>query len=136
MKCNHCGAENRNNAVYCRSCGRPLQNGESNSGANSGSAYGYGQNMQGWGTSQAPVQTTGSSDDVSVWGWVGYQILFAIPLVGLILAIVFACGAGNNETLKKYAISRLIILGISLAIVILLSIIMGTTLSMIFSSMY
>lgn len=37
------------------------------------------------------------------WAYFGYNILFAIPVVGLIFAIVFACGGTNNINLRNYA---------------------------------
>ena len=49
-------------------------------------------------------------------------ILFAIPCVGLILAIVFACGAVKNKNLVNWARAQLIILGVVIAIYVLLMI--------------
>ena len=43
---------------------------------------------------------------ISAWGYVGWDLLFAIPVVGFILLIVFAAGAGRNINLKKYAQSK------------------------------
>lgn len=39
---------------------------------------------------------------ISMWGYFGYQILFSIPLVGLICLIVFAITA-ENVNLKNFA---------------------------------
>lgn len=32
---------------------------------------------------------------IRAWGYVGYQLLFSIPIVGLICMIVFACSSDN-----------------------------------------
>lgn len=47
---------------------------------------------------------------ISAWGYVGWGILFSIPIVGLILIIVFACGTVDNINLKNYVKSRLCLL--------------------------
>ncbi|MCR4739117.1 MAG: hypothetical protein K5886_02500 [Lachnospiraceae bacterium] len=39
---------------------------------------------------------------ISMWGYFGYQLLFAIPCVGLIMIIIFAVSA-NNVNLKNFA---------------------------------
>ena len=56
---------------------------------------------------------------ISMWGYFGYSLLFAIPLVGFILICVFSFGGTRNVNLKNYArsffcwfIVLLIILGI------------------------
>ncbi len=58
---------------------------------------------------------------IGMWGYFGYNILFAIPIVGLILTIVFAVSA-RNVNLKNYARAQFcwlivyaIIMGIILA---------------------
>ena len=51
---------------------------------------------------------------ISMWGYFGYEILFAIPILGLILAIVWSFGA-HNINLRNFARSQfclLIIVGI------------------------
>ncbi len=130
MKCSHCGAENADNAVYCRSCGQPMkQNQESNPGMRPGG--------QQWGPGTRPMQPitpappVDPSSDVSVGGWVGYQILFSIPLVGFIMTIIFACGAGNNETLKRFSLARLIIIAIRIVLSILFYLLMRSTIQML-----
>ena len=45
---------------------------------------------------------------ISAWGYIGYRILFAIPVVGLICTIVFAIGA-HNRNLKNLARSQIIV---------------------------
>lgn len=42
---------------------------------------------------------------ISMWGYFGYQILFAIPIIGWIFVIVFAISAPNYN-LKNFARSQ------------------------------
>lgn len=39
---------------------------------------------------------------IGAWGYFGYNILFAIPVVGIICLIVFAC-SGKNVNRRSYA---------------------------------
>jgi len=43
---------------------------------------------------------------ISMWGYFGYEILFAIPLVGIITLLVFAFGGTGNRNLKNFARSK------------------------------
>lgn len=40
---------------------------------------------------------------ISMWGYFGYQLLFAIPCIGFIIMIVFALGGTKNINLKNFA---------------------------------
>lgn len=57
---------------------------------------------------------------IGMCGYFGYQILFAIPLVGFILLIVFAFGGSKNRNLRNFARSYfcwliiLLIIGIAI----------------------
>lgn len=57
---------------------------------------------------------------VSTGGYVGMLILFAIPIVGFIFMIVWACGGSNNVNRVHYARAVLIltIIGIVLSIIV------------------
>ena len=69
----------------------------------------------------AKVQYDGSEQfkPVSAWGYVGYTILFAIPVLGLIFLIVFAC-SGKKINRRNYARSYfcVLLLGILASIVL------------------
>ncbi len=32
---------------------------------------------------------------IGAWGYIGYNILFAIPFIGFICLVIFACSSGN-----------------------------------------
>ena len=62
----------------------------------------------------APSQPSGprtivlpkSYKPIGMWGYFGYDILFSIPIVGLICIIIFAFGESNNKNLRNYARSK------------------------------
>lgn len=56
---------------------------------------------------------------ISMWGYFGYSILFAIPILGLILAIVWSFGSANVN-LRNFARSRFCILIIGVIIFLIL----------------
>lgn len=56
---------------------------------------------------------------ISMWGYVGYQLLFTIPCIGFILMCVFAFGGTQNKNLKNYARGILCLSAISVVLVIL-----------------
>jgi hypothetical protein len=68
---------------------------------------------------------------LSPWAYVGYSILFAIPLIGLILLIVFSCSSDNINR-RNYARSFwcFLILGAIIAAVVYFA--GGTFLSSLF----
>lgn len=55
---------------------------------------------------------------IGMWGYFGYQLLFAIPCVGFIFLCVFALGGTKNVNLRNLARSYfcLIIIGLVIAI--------------------
>ena len=40
---------------------------------------------------------------LSPWAYIGYQMLFNIPVVGIILLIIFALGGAKNINLRNFA---------------------------------
>lgn len=58
---------------------------------------------------------------ISMWGYFGYQLLFSIPCVGLILLLVFSFGGTDNINLKNFARSYFcyLILGIGIFLIVL-----------------
>ena len=62
---------------------------------------------------------------ISMWGYFGYQILFALPCVGFIFLIIFSFGGTRNINLKNFARSYFCILIISAILIGLLAAIFG-----------
>ena len=72
---------------------------------------------------------------ISPWGYLGYTLLFNIPLVGLILMFVWGFGSGTNKNLKNYARFFLLTILISIIIGIIIGIISAITGAAILSSL-
>ena len=84
MFCRKCGIDNPDGARYCRRCGEPLTGARTSTGGT---------------TSVPPTSGKMTVEDLPVeyrpigmWGYFGYSLLFAIPFVGWIIALVFAFG--------------------------------------------
>lgn len=103
MYCHYCGSDNKDSATFCTNCGAdfnaapasfqdPFQPQQSN--PYQANPYPY-----------QPAKPTIPPEykPISAWGYFGYNLLFAIPLVGFILLIVFSCGGTSNVNLKNYA---------------------------------
>ncbi len=61
---------------------------------------------------------------ITPWGYIGYSLLFAIPIVGLICAIVFAFSS-TYPCRKNYARSFLIGIIITIVVSIILTLVAG-----------
>lgn len=66
---------------------------------------------------------------ISMWGYLGYSILFAIPFVGIIVAIVFAFGGQKNINVRNYARGLLLAVAIMLVLWVLVAAILGASIS-------
>lgn len=127
MFCTNCGTENNNGETNCKNCGAPLGGADNNAAFNNGS---YAYNQQGTGTygnqnQPYPNNNVGFNESmipeeyrpISMWGYFGYQILFALPCVGLILLLVFSFGGTKNKNLKNFARSYFCVLIIAVVLV-------------------
>ena len=54
---------------------------------------------------------------ISTWGYFGYEVLFAIPVIGFIIMLIFALGGTKNINLKNLARSKFCIIVVGLAII-------------------
>ena len=107
MRCEHCGTENVDGARFCKGCGADLT--QQNEAANQPA---WGSNMNN--TKTAPNQNysnitpsqvgdMGDYQPISMWGYFGYELLFAIPCVGFVLLLVFSFGGTKNVNLRNFA---------------------------------
>ena len=55
---------------------------------------------------------------ISMWGYFGYSILFAIPVIGWIFVIIFAISA-TNRNLRNFARSQFCLLIIWLVLLLI-----------------
>ena len=146
--CIKCGARIEEGTAFCGKCGASLQsfppvqekaevhtgreNAAAPGGQNAGqrprqygqpqpryqpqpAAYGMGYNI--------PIKNYDPSKDytpISMWGYFGYQLLFAIPLIGQIIVLIFAFGGTKNINLRNYARSTFCLFIICLVVVLLI----------------
>ena len=70
---------------------------------------------------QQRVSNNAVRDDMdkplSTGAWFGYSLLFGIPLIGWLLAIIFSCAA-RNQNVRCFARSRLLLLLLGIALCI------------------
>lgn len=152
--CSKCGAFIDGNAKFCNICGQavtaPTVNTAQNYSQPVNTQPTYNQpaytqpvyqsqpNYNG-GYSQGVPQSSITENNlppefkpISAWGYVGYNILFAIPIIGFIFLIVYACGGTQNKNLKNYARSFFCVMLISIIlsiIFVILGLIFGINLS-------
>ncbi len=113
-KCPNCGASFDTNGAYCPSCGAPVT---------AETAHRNG----------APIYETGSTQveraidvndlpdnfkPLSPWAYVGYMLLYAIPIVGFVFLIINSTGAARNINKRNFARSYWAALVIEIAIAI------------------
>ena len=61
---------------------------------------------------------------ISPWGYIGYQILFSIPIIGFICILIYAFGDSNkNINLRNFAKSYIYVYLIIVLPLVILSII-------------
>ncbi len=132
MRCTKCGLENPDNNVYCANCGAPLPKEQNGTDLFTGSQAQQSETqIQPPYYTQAPWQSAQPSvpesyKPITPLGYVGYSLLFSIPLVGIILLFVFSFGGTANINLKNFSRGMLISVAIGIVLVILFSLIFGT----------
>ncbi len=110
--------------MYCENCGKKL-----NEGADVCLNCGCRVKEK---TNNFDVQTIPSEyRPISMWGYFGYEILFAIPIIGWILLLVFALGGTSNINLRNFARSYFcFLIIIAIIFIIAMAIGAGTTAAM------
>jgi hypothetical protein len=142
MKCTSCGADIAPNSSFCTHCGTAVENTnqtvtdtQETPAVTPEQPYQqnpYHQQQAQYQPYQQQYQQpnyvnnnwNGIPSDykpISAWGYVGYNLLFSIPLVGFILLFVYGFGNGNINV-KNYARSFLLFYLITIVLTILLSV--------------
>ena len=141
MTCKNCGQINPENTIFCTNCGAKLPQAVAPvAEAVMPAAAPDVKTVR----TAAPTATAVPAENkpLSPWAYLGYSILFAIPLVGFVMLIILSTKAARNVNLRNYARSYWcalligVILGIVLAIIgLILTLVLGQSLSAIFSSL-
>lgn len=124
MKCTNCGAEIAPGNSFCVHCGAtaPQQNNAQPQQTYAQPQQSYAQPQQSYATPSIPLEYR----PISAWGYVGYMLLYAIPLIGFIVLLINALGA-SNVNVKSFARSYFCILLIYIVLVILMIILFAVT---------
>ena len=132
MNCKYCGSENAENTTFCTNCGATLEAAPAPAAPQQPV---YQQPVYQQPVYQQPYQNAYAQPAVpaipeeykpiSPWGYLGYNLLFCIPLVGFILLIVFSCGGSKNINLKNYARSFWCALLLSVIIGVVMGVLIG-----------
>ena len=118
MNCPNCGAALYQGDTVCRVCGRAVSAPVPVSSA-----------QQGYSPEYKPL---------SPWAYVGYSILFSIPVVGFILLIVFALDSSSINR-RNYARSFfcMLLIGIIISIIVaILAVVLGASLEDIYYDIF
>lgn len=93
----------------------------------------YGPNVN---VGPQPINQQGWVDNspLSPWAYIGYMLLFSIPLVGLIMMFVFGFGEGNINR-KNFARAYLIMLLIGFVLGLILTLIVGVSFAAFFNNL-
>ena len=140
MRCMSCGAELPDGISFCTSCGAKVVPAapEQQPAYNQNQMYqGYGAPGQPYPQQQMPMMMNTMEDTTPItpWGYIGYMILFAIPLVGIIMLFVYGFGSNTNVNLKNFSRAYLLIFLISIILSVVLGIIVGALGSSVANSM-
>ena len=60
-------------------------------------------------------------------GYIGYQLLFSIPIIGFIFLIIYACGGTSNINVKNFARSYFVVLLIVIIMMFIVVFFFGIT---------
>ena len=99
MFCENCGNKLKEGADVCLNCGKQVKKENSNDNEN----YERNYNMNHYGNGFLYQQIPNEYKPISMWGYFGYEILFAIPIIGWLLLLIFALGGTSNVNLKNFA---------------------------------
>lgn len=72
---------------------------------------------------------------ISMWGYFGYQLLFAIPCVGFVMLIIYALSA-TNVNLKNFARSYFCVMIIGIILSVIFFALAGATMASIMNELY
>ena len=89
MNCPNCGAPVETGEVFCKNCGAQLTN----------TAVAAPKQPE----APAPIRIPSQYKPLGAWGYVGYSLLFSIPIVGFICLLVFSF---NDSNLNRRSYAR------------------------------
>lgn len=143
--CTKCGTANQDSQNFCTTCGAALPASAPNPGYAPNTSYG----QPSYSNTTTPINFNVNSAyqqpiteetlpekfrPIKPWGYVGYSLLFALPLIGLIMMIVYAT-KDDNINRRNYARSFLWMMLLAIAISLVVSLVFGATFATVFSNL-
>ena len=125
MNCPSCGTENPEGTKFCAGCGTNLQNQAPTNTYTPPAQPQYAAPQQYYAAPTTPPTTPTIPEEykpIGAWMYFLWNIVFSIPLVGLVLLIVFSCGGTSNINLRNYARSFFCALLVAVVFIILMTI--------------
>ena len=126
MNCPYCGAPVVQGQTSCGSCGRVLPQQAAPAQAQTYYAAPQTAPIPNQTYNAMPMQNAGYTSEqykpLSPWAYIGYSILFSLPIVGFILMIVFSVDSTGNINRRNFARSYLILIAIGIVISIIITI--------------
>ena len=104
MICQSCGNIMGENEKFCANCGWQAENPKTY--ATAGPEIPLSGHDTGRGSAQGAAVNTIGATPTALFFFL--DILFATPVLGLILVIIFSCGASSDRSLTNFARARLI----------------------------
>lgn len=102
MNCSHCGTPQEGNFPFCTHCGQSLGQNPAADPLNS--------SVPMYGANPAPVQypypilqVPADHKPISPWGYLGYTLLFCIPVISIIFILIYSFGGTKNINVRNYA---------------------------------
>jgi len=120
--CSKCGVQNDENNNVCTACGAELVKPEVNDiPVNEPNDSYYAQSEP----------ASESKGEISTLAFIGIFILFMIPVVGLVFAIVWACNGTSNKTLVNFSRASLVVMAVCAVIAVIAVIFLITVLGLV-----
>lgn len=123
MYCNHCGTQIEDNAAFCPTCGASTQPEPAATPTPAPAPVIHKS------TEITPDMLPEQYRPLSPWAYFGLQILFAVPIVGLIFLIIYSI---NRSNYNRRAFARsywcgLILVGALLVVILVLGLLFGVS---------
>ncbi|MBQ2766275.1 MAG: zinc ribbon domain-containing protein [Clostridia bacterium] len=119
--CCKCGVQNDENNKVCTACGAELVKPEPAASA----SQNVNTQEKSYYSDPAPSRDVSyeNKGEISTLAFIGLFILFMIPVVGLVFAIVWACNGTTNKTLVNFSRASLVVMAIGAVFTIIIAVI-------------
>lgn len=95
--------------MYCEKCGEKIRKG-------SNICYNCGNQKRNMEYLISEENIPEQYKPITMWGYLGYQIVFSIPIIGWIILLVFAFSKDENINIQNFARSYIIFLIMSIVL--------------------